>query len=377
MSRTNGNIYRDYRKGKQKKTRKSFSFTMLLFLVDIIMVVALLLLAAATIICCITPNIAPERLGIFSVVVLGAPIIYILQLIVLLYWAVRWKWSLACVTLIFVVISTLNIGGYYRMSFKQKAEGKYSSRNTIKVISYNIANSNTQSLIDTLALHTPTILCLQEYNPGEEELWTRLGSKYTTTANGKGDFSCEIFTNRRILKQGLIDSLPRHNAIWADILVDKDTIRVVNIHLQSTSITAQDIKFVEAHQYMTDSARSSKIKVISDKLIENNIYRSNQARKVREFIYRSAQPKIIVCGDFNDVPLSFSYNAIAEPLNSAFVAAGSGYSHTFNGFFKLLQIDHLLASDHFDILTYEVDYTMGESDHYPVISRLKINRENK
>ena len=74
MSRTNGNIYRDYRKGKQKKKR-SFSLAMLQFIVDIVMVVAMLVLAAATILCIVTPTVEPARLGIFSLMILGAPII--------------------------------------------------------------------------------------------------------------------------------------------------------------------------------------------------------------------------------------------------------------------------------------------------------------
>lgn len=375
MARTNGSIYRDYRKGKQKQKR-SFSFALLLFIVDIAMVVALLLLAAATVVCLITPKVEPEQLGILSVVVLAAPIIYLSMVAVALYWALRWKWTLAFVSLVFVVVATFSTGKYYRADFKQKADGKYPSKTTIKVMSYNIAGSNNLSLIDTIAQHRPTILCLQEYCSGEEEHWQRLGSKYTSTATSNSPFSCEILTNRRILRQGTIDSLPRHYAIWADILIDKDTVRVVNVHLQSTSITAQDIEFVEEHKYMVDSTRNVVLKSISDKLVENNIYRSRQARKVREFIDSSAPRKMIVCGDFNDVPLSYSYNTIAEPLTSTFVAAGSGYSYTFNGFFKLLPIDHLLVSDHFEVLSYEVDHTLRESDHFPVISRLKINREN-
>lgn len=375
MARTNGNIYRDYRKGKAKRQR-SFSLSLLLFIIDIAMVGVLFLLAAATIICVVTPNSAPERLGIFSVVVLGAPIIYMLMLITTLYWALRWRWSLAFVSFVFLFIGTLSVGKYYRADFKQGAEIKF-PKNCIKVMSYNIANSNNTSLVDTIALHRPTILCLQEYKSGAEDIWQRLGSKYTTTANGKSDFSCEIFTNQRILKQGRIDSLPRFNAIWADILVDKDTLRVVNLHLQSTTITAQDMEFVEGHKYVLDTARNHKIKSIADKLVDNTIYRSNQAKKVREFIDQCAGKKMIVCGDFNDVPLSFSYNIIAEPLVNAFVEAGSGYVYTFNGFFKLMAIDHMLVSDKFDVLSYEVDYTIQESDHYPIISRLKVKRDDK
>ena len=375
MARTNGNIYRDYRKGKSKRQR-SFSLSLLLFILDIAMVGLLFLLAAATIICIVTPNSSPERLGIFSVVVLSAPIIYMLMLVTTLYWALRWRWSLAFMSFVFLFIGTLSVGKYYRADFKQDTEGKFPSK-SIKVMSYNIANSNSQAMVDTIALHRPTILCLQEYQSGAEDIWKRLGDKYTTTASGKSDFSCEIFTNQRILKQGRIDSLPRFNAIWADILVDKDTLRVVNLHLQSTTITAQDMEFVEGHKYVLDSARNHKIKSITDKLVENTVYRSNQAKKVREFIDQNKGKKLIVCGDFNDVPLSFSYNVIAEPLVNTFVAAGKGYTYTFDGFFKLMAIDHMLVSEQFDVLSYQVDYTMQHSDHYPIISRLKVKKNDK
>ena len=174
MARTNGNIYRDYRKGKAKKQRH-FSLSLLLFILDIVMVGMLFVLAAATIICIITPNLSPERLGIFSVVVLGAPIIYILTIVTTLYWALRWKWSLAFVAFIFLFIGSLSVGKYYRIEVKQSPIITRKQTDVIKVMSYNIANSNTKSLVDTIASHKPTILCLQEYQSGAEEIWERLG----------------------------------------------------------------------------------------------------------------------------------------------------------------------------------------------------------
>ena len=374
MARTNGNIYRDYRKGKKVKTRR-FSLSFLLFVLDIIMFVALLLLAAATIICVITPKVTPEQLGLLSTVVLGAPIIYMVLLIVSLYWVLRWKWSIVIFSLIFVIIGSLSVKRYYRIDFKQKPQTNI--KNCTKVVCYNIANNDSDSIVSALKAHNPNILCLQEYVSASKERWNELGEKYTSTANGSLDFSCEIFTKYRILKQGLIDSLPRFNAIWADLLISKDTVRVINLHLKSTTITAQDMQFVEGHEYVLDTARNSKLKSIADKLAENNIFRSAQAKKVEEFIIASQPRKMIVCGDFNDVPLSYSYNLIAQSLVDTFIAAGSGYTYTFNGFFKLLAIDHMLTTEHFDILSYEVDYSMNYSDHYPIISRLKLKQDKK
>ena len=63
----------------------------------------MLVCAAATIVCIVTPNSDPQRMGILSTVVLGAPIIYIVLVCTLFYWILRWKWTIAFVTIVFVL----------------------------------------------------------------------------------------------------------------------------------------------------------------------------------------------------------------------------------------------------------------------------------
>ncbi len=380
MARTNGYIYRDYRRGKGDGKKRRFSVSLLLFIADAIMAVVMLISAIATIICTITPNSHPESLGILSVVVLGAPIIYIVLLCTLFYWILRWKWGFVVTALIFVIVGLFSIDGYYQIYFKQQATTSYPTH--IKLISYNICNNNSTDIVDSLATHRPHIVCLQEYKTENGDVWNNVGKlhkykssrKINSTVKGNELFSCEIFTNQRIIRTGLIDSLPRFNAIWADILCNKDTLRVINLHLKSTAITAQDIEFVEEHHYVIDSARNSKIKSIANRLVENNIYRSAQARKVAQFIEQSRPMKMVVCGDFNDVPLSYAYRTIAQDLTDVYKAAGTGYRYTFDGFFKLMAIDHILVSKDIAVLSYEVDYKIGFSDHYPVITRLKLDK---
>ena len=372
MARTNGYIYRDYRKGKSKKKRH-FSLAVLRFVVDILMLVALISSATAVVIATITPNMEPAEMGIVSIVALGAPIIYIILVCTLFYWIIRWKWTLAVISLAFVIVGMFSVGKYYQIYFKQQATPSH--KGGVKVISYNICTQNKEAIVDTLKSMRPNILCVQEYKSDSAAVWERLGNKYTTTASGYAEFSCEIFTNQKILRQGLIDSLPRFNAIWADILCNKDTVRVVNLHLKSTAITAQDMEFVEGHKYMVDSARSSKIRSITDKLVENNIYRSAQARKVRQFIDSSAGMNIIVCGDFNDIPLSYTYKTISEPMVDTFMEAGNGYRYTFNGFFRLLPIDYILTSENIEVVSSEVDYSVTLSDHYPIVARLNLKNK--
>lgn len=375
MARTNTSTYYDYRLGKRKPKKRRLSSSMLLFLCDTIAFVATVVLAVAIVVCLLTPNISPEKMGILSVVVLAAPIIYVAQIIMTLYWILRWRWSFAVFSLIFIIAGIFSVGRYYRLDFKQKAEVKINERHYTKVISYNIATKGNKALIDSIKSQRPNILCLQEYLSDHKELWKELGKEYNSTCKENTSFSCEIFSRYPILKQGLIDTLPRTNALWADIKIQSDTVRVINLHLKSTTITSQDMQFVEEHEYILDSTRTSKIKDMGVRLTESNIKRAEQAEKVVEFIKNSPHKKLIVCGDFNDVPLSYSQNIIAENLQNTFIEAGSGYSYTFNGFFKLLQIDYLLCSDSFQVVSYKVDHSLTFSDHYPVIVRLKLNKE--
>ena len=96
-----------------------------------------------------------------------------------------------------------------------------------------------------------------------------------------------------------------------------------------------------------------------------------QAKIVEKFIEKSPY-KVIVCGDFNDVPLSYTYQTIAKDLNDTFSEKAVGFAYTYNTRYKLLRIDNILVSPEIEVASYEVDSKIDLSDHYPVISRLTI-----
>ena len=348
----------------------------MLTLLDTLSWTAMVLLTSATIVCTITPHIDPQSLSWLSLVVLAAPIIYILNIIVLLWWVIRGKWLIVGVASIAVIISLFSLGKFYQIETKRKPAIPYAERRFVKTISYNVANGTAEGIIDYIIEKNPDILCLQEFLIDVNDEWLRLGDKYRSTISGATDFSCEIITRHRILRHGNIDSISRYNANWADIIIKKsdDTVRVVNLHLQSTSLHTADTQFIEEHGYILDSTRNSRIGSIAERLRDNNIKRAEQARRVKRFIDASPYP-VIVCGDFNDVPLSYTYNHIAEGLNDTFQEQGAGYSHTFKGFFNLMRIDYILVSDIINVVSYEADDEAEYSDHYPVICRLKIDKK--
>jgi endonuclease/exonuclease/phosphatase (EEP) superfamily protein YafD len=144
------------------------------------------------------------------------------------------------------------------------------------------------------------------------------------------------------------------------------------------------------------------------RLSKNNKLRSVQADTIASIMAQSPYP-VIVCGDFNDIPISYTYRRMSRMADDAFRKVGRGYSSTYRGFFDMLRIDYVLLSEEFTPLGYDVinswiwtdrvvredtvrvrkygenltprldegeegPYAVDYSDHYPVLVHFSINR---
>ena len=146
-------------------------------------------------------------------------------------------------------------------------------------------------------------------------------------------------------------------------------MRVFNNHLHSTAINASDNEFITKHRYISDTAREDKIRSIVRRFRDNSILRARQVDSIAREIGATPHARI-VCGDFNDTPMSYVYRRMAAGLQDAFRESGMGYSFTFRGFFNTLRIDYVLVSEAFEPLAYEVP-EVDYSDHRPVVVQLR------
>ena len=98
--------------------------------------------------------------------------------------------------------------------------------------------------------------------------------------------------------------------------------------------------------------------------------RAEEARVIKEHMQSSLYP-IILCGDFNDTPLSYAYNTISENLKDAFKESGKGIGQSF---VKLpaLRIDYILHNESFKSYNY-TKHKQKLSDHYAVSCKVEIN----
>ncbi|MCD6355167.1 MAG: endonuclease/exonuclease/phosphatase family protein, partial [Prolixibacteraceae bacterium] len=155
----------------------------------------------------------------------------------------------------------------------------------------------------------------------------------------------------------------RNITIYTDVLVQRDTIRIFNIHLQSYQINPDRYSVIESPG--TDQEKDlEELREMGIKFKKAFQLRAAQVREIRKYIGSSPYP-VIVCGDFNDTPASFSYRQLRQGLTDAFVASGKGIGRTYVGKLPSFRIDYIFHSKDFSSYNFQT-YNFRMSDHLPI-----------
>ncbi|MBM3923858.1 MAG: hypothetical protein FJ338_03205 [Sphingomonadales bacterium] len=167
--------------------------------------------------------------------------------------------------------------------------------------------------------------------------------------------------------QNLGESSHNGGMMWADILMAKDTLRWVNLHLASNQISPPELSPVQALELKSDSSQRT-IKGILRKIAYSARLRAKQSDLIRAFMDESPYP-LLVTGDFNDLPYSFAVKRIQQKLKDSFESKGQGMGNTYARTFPSFRIDHVMVDPRFHVLSHEL-VGFRYSDHYPVVAVL-------
>ena len=346
-------------------------------------------LAVAMIICYLTPHISPESLGSLTVVGTFTPIIYISVVIGVLLMIVLKQWIVAGVLLLLTIIGIPDISKYYNIAVMRPAEVATDSK-TFSLMSYNVrgfyddnGHVAVNQFVDYLERKgVPDILCIQEFpttTRGVDKIDTLYNNSfknyYTTECVEAGNIVLKTYSRYPLITtdSGNISGINSGTSAWVDVVVQKDTIRLFNNHLYTMNITESDSEDIAKGRILQDGDR---VRSIVDRIADNSSIRAKHAELLHEII-TSSPYRCVVCGDFNDTPMSYVYNTLAEGLNDGFVELGSGYRSTFRPMHNMLGIDYILYSEGIKGISYEADQEATISDHLPVKVQLKISKESK
>lgn len=325
-----------------------------------------------------SPYFQPQAHPLLSCIGLAFPIFWCANFLFLLFWSVVYRK--------YIFLSLLAIIGCWDATYtycpinlfpNSKEEG------TIKILSFNTeafserkphTKESPNPILSYLANSHADIICLQEcvwgnklqkkdINYALKEYPYKHHYSFAKDLNGLGCYSRYPILSATPIKYKSYGN----GSIVYRIKVDKDTLIVINNHLESFKIHDSDI---EIYHSLLDTPNNSKFtsnsKALLKKLMLPSATRAQQVDSLVHIITNSPEQKIIVCGDFNDSPISYTHRRISQHLQDAFKQSGNGLGISYHENRFYFRIDHIFLSKNMKSYECTVDRSINASDHYPI-----------
>lgn len=264
------------------------------------------------------------------------------------------------------------------------------NQNNIKFLTYNVRNFNYGKYLENVSLddfisffdeRDADIICLQEVPMSK--ILERLGfddyknafATYKYIINdeyvGKAHpyASAQMILSKYPIEHVSVEEFSKETSTSV-LVVDADIngikTRIFNCHLKSIRLSDKQLTAVNnvQHADIGDETKEN-IKTTYHQMANAFVARAVQARELKQAIANSPV-KTIVCGDFNDTPISFTYRQISQNMNDSFVESGRGWANTYNGKLPPLRIDYVLYSEGIASESHEILDNVVLSDHFPI-----------
>lgn len=328
-----------------------------------------------------SPNIDPELHPIRACMGLTFPVFLIINLCFFLFWLI-FRVRLMLVPLAAFLLCISQIRTYFPINLPTSDV----PAEAIKVLSYNVMafgdlrkTAGKNPVLTYLQESGADIICLQEYivTPNrkyvtQENIDKALKEypyKHIHRIGARGSSNgLACYSKYPILSARQVEYKSNNNGSFVyEIAIGKDTVTLINNHLESNKLTATD---KEVYEDMIKAPEADKVKKgvmhLVQKLGDAQRIRAVQANAVAKEVRNSRYPYVIVCGDFNDSPISYTHKTIAEHLDDAFRTSGNGLGISYNQNKFYFRIDNILVSKNLKAYNCKVDRSVKSSDHYPI-----------
>lgn len=342
----------------------------------------------------LAPYISPAQMSFLMFVGVAYPWLLVINLIFVALWAlsrIRYWWYSAAVILIGWTHLTGVFGIHYGvvnqlLSLKNgsNTEGAVSDT-SIRIMSYNIhggvapnAKNRIMARLDLsrfLEKQSPDVLCLQEFvlawgDNYNNEMMNDIPflKTYPYWVRVQGN-DLAIFSRFPILNSGiLLNRNEQNGCTYADISVQGQTTRFYSLQLQSNIVSGIADNLAKTKD-ITDDESWFDIGRMLTRFRRHGIIRARDAEVVKNHIRECPYP-VILCGDFNDIPVSYTYKTLSDGFTDTFQETGRGLGTTYAGHIPALRIDYILTDSRFKPLNCSV-FRVPHSDHYPVVSDIR------
>jgi endonuclease/exonuclease/phosphatase family metal-dependent hydrolase len=336
-----------------------------------------ILVIIGTILSYLAALVSPQSYWILSLFGLAYPIFLVLNFIFLCLFA-----ALKSRTAILSAACILLGWNYLSVMYASNSPQTAMPENQLKICSYNMQSMNGyyepqegaiddaneeyfQPYKDFFEQTDAAIYCLQENRSGFSYFENFISELMPYSFTG----ALAIYSKFPIINQGevILNGTSSNGAIFADLKIDTAIIRLYNVHLQSTGVAPEAQKIADEKELKSESTKRG-IRNILERLKPASQERAEQVDVLSKHMAGSPYP-MIVCGDFNDTPYSYTYHSVRGNLKDSFLERGNGFGVTYNGPIPTLRIDYILGSPSLNFLSHDV-INIKLSDHYPIVAQI-------
>lgn len=263
----------------------------------------------------------------------------------------------------------------------EQADLKIASLNTQLFGYFDASKKNRpdweKDVVRTINQLDPDVLCFQEFlSMGKFDLdyfkkklnYPYAHFKVLKDGRKKGTFGMVVFSKFPIIKTGGIEfsQYTGNMGAWIDVEVKNKIVRVMNVHLQSIRFSRADYRIIENPQ---EELKIEQSKTILRRIKNAACIRADQIDVLMNQLKNSPYP-MILCGDFNEPPVSYGYGQVSKLLNDIYTQTNFGIETTYTGKFPAYRIDYIFADP--SIRALEYSSKIVPSDHKLVFAKLKL-----
>lgn len=330
--------------------------------------------------------VSPAKFLPFAYMGLLFPFFALATLCFMFYWLFFGKKKNMLVSLSALILCWHAVSNYLPLNAPRKDIPK---ENTIKVLSYNImsfaykkhTSEEANPIISYLANSGADIICLQEYveftqrdYPSRSKIFKALKAyPYRSIFKSGEKTGIAVFSKYPISKSRQISYKSNTNrSSIHQVNVKGKKITLINNHLESFKLTTEDRSRYKDFMKSMDSKHFNDLKgTILQKLGPAFVIRARQADKIAKEIENAQTDYVVVCGDFNDTPVSYTHRTILGNLKDSFVESGRGLGISYNENMFWFRIDNIFHSPNMKSYNCTVE-KIKYSDHYPIWTYLEF-----
>jgi len=308
-------------------------------------------------------------------------------------------WTLSRHQVYALISLAVVLGGWplHRTQWQEPGWGK--GRDELVIMSYNVghfreaerigikADDCSDGILRLITEEQPDILCLQEYHSSDrgrggvtdrlfrdcgmqQGYFQRIGGGGTDSRSGMAIFSRHPIVLRRFVP--FPGSISITSCQLADLKIGRDTVRVINFHLQSNLIEKSELAEIEAFSQDPKTEKTGSVRAVLAKIRQAARLRTRQAEHIGRLVRESPHP-VVLCGDLNDLPASYAYWQARAHLQDAYMEGGQLLGTTFAGGFPSFRIDHMFVDPSIEVTRHRV-IRQRFSDHFPVVCSARLRK---